>query len=505
MGNPRLHAVRTAYRQRLDSGSRDLGYTIYAVGMLALVAIVPAVRVLFLALTTPSVLLAIGGPDVSGVVAATAGCLLVLLGGLGAVRGPAHYPPFLAAILMGSDLTHYSVLRRTFWLSALAVAAGLMIVCTVFAVALVFGGQIEFYKGLPFIVGGAAFGILTSVVWGWGQRLGPRSAWVLATGIGFGVLVTYVLPPFAALTPWGWLSLLFPSVVARDELWPLVALCVVALGAVLATRFLLNGMSTHELVSQSQRWESATSAAISGDPNLALSIFRPLPSIGRSWNAIRPRFPLWGVFWLRDLTGAYRTPVRFMFAVVGLLAAGVIVAVGAMQPSSGWVLGAAGSLLGYVSLGSLSDGLRHAVEAYSAPQLYGLSRVALLMYHSSLPITLGVLSMMLGSVPFMLFGASVTGAYASILVATVVFLVRLFDSAKGPLSPSLLAPIPTPFGDLSGTIVLAWQADAVLLVSIAGALTLVGFQNGGSAAGVVIAVSSAVVILALSVKRFRRL
>src|SRR5699024_4803014 len=47
---------------------------------------------------------------------------------------------------------------------------------------------------------------------------------------------------------------------------------------------------------------------------------------------------------------------------------------------------------------------------------------------------------------------------------------RARDAAKGPMPLSLMTPIPTPQGDLSVLSVLVWQADALLLAVLAGAV-----------------------------------
>jgi len=65
-------------------------------------------------------------------------------------------------------------------------------------------------------------------------------------------------------------------------------------------------------------------------------------------------------------------------------------------------------------------------------------------------------------------------------------IVRVYDSAKGPLPVFLLTPVVTPAGDLSVLNVLLWQSDAVLLTLALGGGLTVAFYSG--AAGVVVAV-----------------
>ena len=502
MGDPRLRAVRTGYRGRRD-GARDVGYAIYAVAFVVLIAVIPAVRIVFLTLTTRPVLLALSASGASAATALVAGAALVFIGTVGAVRGPAHYPPFLAFVLMESDLPRFRVLRRPFALSTAWLAFGLAAIGAIPGIALTFGKEIELQRCFPLIFGGMAYGVVAGVVWAWGQRLGRSKAWALSAAIGVAVVATIIVPKLARLTPWGWVGMVYPSQGSVPAAWPLVALGAMAFAGVIAVRPLLDGISTQDLVDQSKRWESASSAAISGDPSLALATFRPLPSVGRSWNAVLPCLPLGVVFWWRDFVGSCRTPVRFSVSMIGLIASGALLTAAVSQGNAGWVAGAAAALLSFASLGSLSDGLRHAAEAYGAPQLYGLSRSSLIRHHSSLPLSFAVLLMLAGSGIAVLCGSSSVGLFISPSVGVVVFLIRVFDSAKGPLSPALLTPIPTPVGDLSGTVVLAWEADAALLVIGTGALTVFSFNNGGPAAVVAAVSLTAVTAIVLSVRRFQ--
>ena len=462
------------------------------------------VRALFLALTTPAALLTLSEAGAATVTAVAAGSALTLFSIFGSIRGPAHYPPFLALLLMDSDLPHHRVLFRPFVISTLWIVVGSALIAAVPGIALMFGNEIEFQRCVPLIVGGAVFGVVVGTVLAWGQRLGRAKAWVLSRAIGAAVVATLIVPSLFIATPWGRVGTLYPSADPL-ETWPLLALGVLAAVAVSAARPLLEGISSVDLVDQSERWESASSAAITGDPSLALSMFRPLPSMGRSWNAVVSRLPLGVVFWGRDLVGACRTPVRFAFSTIGLIAGGAILSIAVSQAEAGWLTGAAGALVSFVSLSGLSDGLRHAAEAYSAPQLYGLSPRSLLRYHSSLPLSFGLLMMLAGSGAQVLLGSSVAGLPLSAAVSVVLFLVRVFDSAKGPLSSALLAPIPTPLGDLSGTVVLAWEADAALLVIATGALAVFGFHTAGPLALIAVVGLLAAAVTGLSVRRFRRL
>jgi len=505
MAEARLRAVRATYRARGERRAGDLGYAVYVAGFVALVAAAPAARALLLALTAPDALRALHAPQAASVTGVVAGAALAALAILGTVRGPAHYPAFVAFLVTETDLPRHLVLRRPFAVSTAVLAAGAALVSAVPVVALALGGQIAWAECLPPIAGAGAFGVVAAVVWAAGQRLGRGRAWMLSAGIAAAVGVTGVAPALLPATPWGWLALLHPTADRTESGWPLAALCVAAVAALVASRWLLAGMPGRELVQQAQRWESAASAATSGDPALALSTFRALPAVGRAWNAVATRAPLAAVFWRRDLVGAARTPVRFAGATLGLLAAGAATAAAASLPETGWVLGAAAALLAFAALGALGDGLRHAAEAFGAPQLYGLSRVSLVAHHAAFPLSAGLAIMLVGAGVAVALGSPATGLGLAASVAATVLLARVFDGAKGPLPPVLLAPIPTPVGDMSGAVVLVWQVDAVLLVAIAGAAVLAAFEGGGAPAAVVVAAGAATSILLLAVFRYRRL
>src|SRR5699024_3232904 len=63
-----------------------------------------------------------------------------------------------------------------------------------------------------------------------------------------------------------------------------------------------------------------------------------------------------------------------------------------------------------------------------------------------------------------------SGVGLPVLLALVLVAARARDAAKGPMPLSLMTPIPTPQGDLSVLSVLVWQADALLLAVLAGAV-----------------------------------
>src|SRR5699024_6273432 len=136
-----------------------------------------------------------------------------------------------------------------------------------------------------------------------------------------------------------------------------------------------------------------------------------------------------------------------------------------------WIPAAVGAGISYAALGVFTDGLRHAAETAAAPPLYRYSTAGLYGLHAILPA--------LWAIACTLIGASLAPAGTSLglvismgSLALFVVAARVYDSAKGPLPPVLLTPISTPAGDLSGLLVIAWQADALLIVTITTATIL---------------------------------
>ena len=79
--------------------------------------------------------------------------------------------------------------------------------------------------------------------------------------------------------------------------------------------------------------------------------------------------------------------------------------------------------------------------------------------------------------------------------------LRLRDSAKGPLPPELLTPVSTPAGDASGVAILLWQADAVILAAL---LAVAVGSVPGPGTGALVSLAGAAVGLLTTTRRLRR-
>lgn len=185
----------------------------------------------------------------------------------------------------------------------------------------------------------------------------------------------------------------------------------------------------------------------------------------------------------RDLVGVSRTPGRLGAALIGTLAAVVVAGTVALLPGSlAWLALAGSAAWGFLALGSVSDGVRHAVEAISAPTLYGVTDLHLLALHALLPIVMVLLTGLVGSTLTGLLGGSPALALAGTAGLFLAVLLRIFDAAKGPLPLALLTPVPTPMGDVSGISVALSQIGALLVATLVPTVIGLLVLSGGPAA-----------------------
>lgn len=487
-----LRAVRTIRRARAEGSSRgDVAYAVYAGVMVAAIVGVPIVRavVLYLAEPAASAVLVDLGPGVSGTVFALACAAFLALGG---VRGPAMLSPFLVSAVAGTGHPRHRtllgpVVRSVLLLAVLGTAMALLPAMVVAGV-----GDASVAGAFVFAGAGALVGVVWAECWLLGQRAsGAVRAWIVA-----GVMVSWgvwaVVPGAASVLPWGWFASLFPSgVAAVGAGFGLAGLGVLAAASVVVIPALLDGLHGPMLLAQAQRWQTAGTLAFTGDLAMAMGEFRAVPRRGRGLAAIGGGGLRW-MFLRRDLVGSLRTPARFALACAGCLGFGLLIAVAIGASGVGvWIAACAAAIVGFLALGVWSDGFRHVAEAAAAPPLYGVSTLGLLGLHAALPVVGGVLFSAAGVVAAAVVwgcGATAPALVAAVLSVVLLVLVRVYDSAKGPLPLALMAPVPTPAGDASALVVAAWQADAVILAGVVVGVTVVSVA-GGVVSGVLVAVA----------------
>lgn len=488
-GSQRLAAVRLVRRGRGEARTTgDLAYAVYACVLLLAIVGVPVVHAMVLALSSPAARGALTSSAAGPTLVGTVGLLLAALVLVGQVRGPALVSPFAVAAVASTDLPRRVALRSPFLASAAVLAGAFVSLAAVVAVASRPAGS-PWSPTVELVAGAAALGALASVVWLLGQRLAPAHAAGLA-GLLAGLAALLVLG--VTLLP-GLAATALPSV------------ALLALVAAATVPRLLDALAGSTLLDQARRWEAAGAASSAGDLSGALAQLRVRPRAGRRWWAVRGRSTVTR-FLVRDLVGAARTPARCVGASLVLVLSGAVMAYGLVVGAVlGPVVTAAGSVLAYLALGAFSDGLRHAVEAAAAPALYRHGARALCALHCAAPTACGLVLTGLGaSVAAAAGGVTVPVALstAATVAALACFLVldRLRDSARGPLPLALLAPVPTPAGDVSGVAVLLWQADAVLLAGLVAALAC---SVAGSAGPVLVALAGAGLVLLSTGRRLR--
>lgn len=467
----RLKNTRGIYRGRGEARTgKDIGFAVYIVAMGALLLVFPVLSWTVLLLVEPSVFSMLTAPSAGHMAGVVCGLVLVAAAAAGQVGGPVALSPFFVTLLAGTDISRGRALRRPFFATTVIVALGALAIGLLFSGVLVFTGASSFLAGLVFVLACVAFSVLVSVVWLASQCM-TSWTWVLPTLLLAATVLTAVVDPLMVYMPWGWVGGLWPTQTDLPP-WPLIPLGITTvIGGVCVPR-ILNALQGERLREQGQQWRSASTAAQAGDFATAFAGFRAKPSLGRRWTAV-PRSPLFVRFFLRDLIGAMRTPARCLAGVGVLIFAYWVIALAFVSgPWPGWLPAGIGAALGYLALGVLCDGFRHAAEAAGSPPLYGYTTAKLYLLHSLFPLALSLVGAVIGIGLATHGGVPVGSAGAVVAVAVLLVLVRAYDSAKGPLPMSLLTPAPSPVGDTSGLAVLSWQADALLIATIAGTVII---------------------------------
>ncbi|WP_053352365.1 hypothetical protein [Leucobacter musarum] len=478
------------WRARRPRSGADRGYVAYLIVMVAIICVAPAVRALWLGVTTPEALAALTAPGTASTVGAVAATLWALALVAGGFRGPALRPLLLTTIFARSDAPR----ARTFGGAVLLAGAALTVATTLVAgfLAAVFAshGLISAGHAGELVALGALTGVIATVAWLAGQAA-PRAALAGAGGVAILLAIGLLAPAGAVLsdvTPWGWIASAWAggastasAALAIPGLTPLVALALLAVALLVCAPMLLARLDSAALETQAARWESLTAHAYGMDFAAAISIYGARPKLGRSLRAVRPACSLTATFVRRDAVGAVRTPGRLIAGVLGIAAGSVLVVLACTAPTPIWGLGAVAAVLMFAGVGPFTDGLRHAASVASDLPLYGVSDERLVAMHAVFPAVVAALvAALVGAVSVILLGDTGTGSDAltlSMLVpvlaaaglALVVVLARVNAALKGHLSIAMLTPIPTPVGDVSVLVRLAWALDGVIVVAAAGA------------------------------------
>lgn len=489
----RIGGTRHLYQDRGGSRTQgDTAYLAYLVVLVLAMVVIPLLIGIARVLGQPEVLSALQSPSSDQVVLAVSGALLAAVTVVGMHRGPAHLPPVLVGTLASTELPRSRTLLRPFATAALGLTALFAVAGGLVATVLVTEGTTDLTGALAFTGASACLGVIAAAAWLAGQRIGPRHGWLLTASLLAATVLTLLVPDLALVTPWGWVAEVWPPT-ALGEPWALLPLVLVALVCAERVPRLLDRVRGPLLLRQARQWEIVSIAAYTADLSSALATFRSLPHLGRTWRAV-PGVPAILQYAVRDLVGAARTPVRAVSGLIFLTVGGFLSTLAlASTAVPAWLLMSLAAVATFAALGTFTDGFRHAAETRWAPTLFGHTSGQLFALHALLPALVAVACTLVGGALTGLTGWPSASLLEPGLLAVVIVAVRAYDSTKGPLPLTLLAPAPSPLGDMSGLMVMAWQADALILSIALG----VGLALVTAAAGLLVAAGAAVLAVAV--------
>lgn len=486
-----IQRVREILRNRERPAVSDVAYVAYLVIMLTIIVAAPIVR--GLALWLAQVLPAEGDPLLVQLGLALGAAFVVMLPIIGWYAAPARMSLPELDLLFTSDLPRWRMFAgRVIRLATLALLAGVA-GAGLFLVARALRG--EFVAGMlaPVLSGGAVAGLLSGLLLLLGQ-------------------------------------------LSRGTRWQL-------------------------LREQAERIDAVSTLVATGEFRSAAGRIGAPVTLGRNWawfpghsDALSRRSHSGsavgvhrGISWLfvsRDLLGIARTPVRSIAALLGMSAAGVIAGITPVGIAAGTgvfvsaetsvgvaALGGMFALIvAYAAIGPWCRGLRTAGESIGALPLLPLSSSGLLLRHLAVPAMLSAavcagIAMITASIVPPIVSTAIpvitsvsshqippetaatqvlTAAIFGLFVGMFALALRLLGALKGPLPQSLLAPVPTPAGDLSGINVMLWNLDGLIVAALIGA-TLAALATAAPVAGLITTPTVLVLLLAWSGQRLRRL
>ena len=279
------------------------------------------------------------------------------------------------------------------------------------------------------------------------------------------------IPEMFTFTPWGWVGVTYP--LGESSVLSLVGVTVLAAAFIVMTPVLLNRLTGMQLRRQAAQWERAAAFSFSFDFRAATSVYEAEPHLGRNIRAINPSKQRWVTFFLRDALGQARMPGRSLGAVTATAAAGALMTLSFLPGTSAALLAGTAGIVVYSATGPLTKGLQHAASVAGDYPLYGISDRHLVLLHASFPL-MTLIAVLTTSAAITAFasgaalGLPLAGAAA---VGALTLALRLSNALKGPLPPSLLAPVNTPAVDLSVVMQIGW-AISEPMIAICGALTV---------------------------------
>lgn len=477
----------------------------YLALFIILIVLIPVIRALVVALAAPLSISILTAATTPAVVAVGAVALVLAVSCVGNTRGAIVPRPAFVHFVAQSPLPARLTLKRSLIaahiLAAVAFATAAAAVCGAFAVS---GLTVNPLATTLFIVAAAAYGTVLVAAWLAGQAsAGVRTcAWI---ALGATAASSAVITASGGATQVAeWMRAATDTVATGDieltTVWFAVSVTI-AWVCIAGTPALLGRLRGTELMTQGQIWASAGVLASTGDVRGSLERIR----MSAHHTPRRVGLRIGPLAWLivkRDATGSMRHPVRLGVGICSALLAGVLVAhvlSTSAQPGGpgiGAFIGAVSGMLGYLSAGAFSDGVRAHADNIGAPALFGIAEQPLAMLHLILPLIASCVLMTVGAIGASTFvhPASPIGVVTAAVFAVIMVALRGVSAVKGPLPITLLLPVPTPVGDVSILFALAWSFDGLLIALAVGTcLTL-----GVSASFPALVLSAAVLLGALA-------
>lgn len=462
-----LAEARAVWRARRRPTRSDRAYGAYTVSLTIVTAALPVAHMTWVAMTGTRGLSALTSDLAPSVASLTALTLWILALLLGRYRGPAVLAPFLVYALALSWLPRRAVLCRPLLRAGATIAAVAAGSATYLGASLIRFGETQWIEATAFVAAAACAGIIATVLWLVGQ-VTPRVASLLALGMAAAGAASLLLPGGAALLPWAWVGLSYPtSALAAPAL---IGLLVLALGAAAFAPALSDRLSGMQLSAQAANWERATAFSYSFELDAALNVYESRPQHGRSLRAIRPRMPLVVNVCIRDIVGQIRTPLRFVASALTVSVSGALIAFSFAPESPTALMTAAAGLLLYMASGTLTRGLRYAAQVASDYPLFGVTDATLMLVHTPFPVAI-MLLLSIGSTVIAALTSELScgiAIAATCALGALILLARLCNALRGPLPPVLLSPAPTPIGDLSVVASLIWALSGPMVAAAGG-------------------------------------
>jgi hypothetical protein len=480
-----LAAARAIWAERGSSRHQDRAFIAYSVVLGGVVVLAPLIRLVWLFLNTNSALAVLSLPEAStfggfAVCSLWAGAFVV-----GATRGPAVLPPFLAYAWTTGPVPGRLIFGRSFARLGVLLGAIFGVIAGAVAASLKALGRTDSGGIVLFGASGVAIGVIAAALWLAGECW-PHRTPMLGVAIWVVGAVGLAVPPLRLWSPWAWTMGSYPGVPPG---WGIGATFVFAGAVACMLPFLLNRLDGDTVGRQSALWELAVAHSVSLDLRSASSTFQARPRLGRRLRAVVASRQMDAVFFVRGVVGAIRAPARLSrgFALLG--ASGFVSGMAGADAIYSFALAAGAGVLAYAGLAVVTDSVYHAAQVVSDLPLFGISDGRLLRAQLLFPALVSTVASLSG----VLVACSVLSTFelgpvtAALTVTLLALGARVSDSLRGPSPTFLLSSAPSAMGDPMPALRILWALDAPILAAVAGVSSIAPHPIWIVAAGAAIA------------------